>query len=367
MPALTGVRIVEFAGLGPSAFAATTLADMGAKVLRLDRATPADLGAPKGAVQFSLLRRSRYDVAMNLKAPANVVRIKELLQSADALIEGFRPGVMERLGLGPEDCLAINPSLVYARVTGWGQDGPLAARAGHDINYLARTGVLDALGRCGQPPTVPLTLIGDMGGAGTFAVAGILAALLEATRSKKGQVLDISAVDAISNLALSIFGRRASGEWKSLRGSNYLDSGAPFYDAYQCADGKYVAVGAIERRFFDSLLDLLQLTFPREQDHFDRKHWPNLRSALTSRFLQKSRDEWAALFALSDCCAEPVLSFDEAVDDQHLKARKTFTKVGGVHQPVAAVRFGRTPNTTPCTPKAADEAASASQIANWLA
>ncbi len=367
MPALDGIRIVEFAGVGPSALAATLLADMGAKVLRIDRPAPAQLGAPKGAVQFNFLRRNRYEAALDLKAPADLARVRELLVSADALVEGFRPGVMEKMGLGPQECLDLNPALVYARVTGWGQDGPLAGRVGHDINFLARSGALDAIGRHGQPPTVPVTLVGDMGGGGMFAVAGILAGLVEAGRSRRGQVVDVSVVDAVSNLALSIHGRRASGDWRAERGTNYLDSGAPFYDTYRCADGRYVAVGAVERRFFDNLLRLLQIDFSAEQDHFDRQHWPRLRQALTTRFLQQPRGTWAALFATCDCCAEPVLSFDEAVDDPQLVARGTFSDVAGICHPSPAIRFSRTPCVPPQTPRVADDEATASQITNWLA
>ena len=367
MPALDGIRIVEFAGVGPSAFAATLLADMGAKVLRIDRPAPAQLGAPKGAVQFNFLRRNRYEAALDLKALADLARVRELIASADALIEGFRPGAMEKMGLGPQACFDLNPALVYARVTGWGQDGPLAGRVGHDINFLARTGALHAIGRNGQPPAVPVTLVGDMGGGGMFAVAGILAALLEAGRSKRGQVVDVSIVDAVSNLAMSIHGRRASGHWRAERGTNYLDSGAPFYDTYRCADGGYVALGAVERRFFDNLLELLQIEFAAAHDHFDRKHWPRLREALAARFLQQPRDTWAALFATCDCCAEPVLSFDEAVSDPQLIARRTFSNVEGICHPAPAIRFSRTPSPLPRTPQVTDRENTVSQITNWLA
>ncbi|MBK6746991.1 CaiB/BaiF CoA-transferase family protein [Ottowia sp.] len=367
MPALDGIRVVEFAGVGPGALAATLLADMGAKVLRIDRPTQHQLGAPKGAVQFNFLRRNRYEAALDLKAPTDMARVKELLASADALIEGFRPGVMEKIGLGPQECFSLNPALVYARVTGWGQDGPLSGRVGHDINFLARTGALDAIGQRGQPPAVPVTLVGDMGGGGMFTVAGILAALLEAGRSKRGQVVDVSVVDAVSNLAMSIHGRRASGDWQAERGTNYLDSGAPFYDVYRCADGRYVAVGAVERRFVDNLLGLLDIDFTAENDHFDRRHWPRLREEMASRFLQQSRDTWATLFATCECCAEPVLSFDEAVNDPQLVARRTFSDVAGVCQPSPAIRFSRTPCVPPRTPRAADGEATASQITNWLA
>ncbi|WP_198087547.1 CaiB/BaiF CoA-transferase family protein [Variovorax sp. E3] len=367
MSVLNGIRIVEFAGIGPSAMAATVLADMGAKVLRIDRPGAAPRGVPKGAVRFNPLRRNRYDVALDLKSVKDMSRAKELTASADALIEGFRPGVMEKLGLDPDECLRHNPTLVYTRVTGWGQQGPLAERVGHDISYLARTGVLDAIGRHGHPPTVPVTLVGDMGGGGMFAVAGILAALLESRRSGQGQVVDVSIVDAVSSLSMSIHGRRASGDWRTDRGTNYLDSGAPFYDTYPCADGKYVAIGAIERRFFDNLMSLLDLTFRPADDHFDRRHWPSLRAAFASRFMEKPRDAWAALFATSDCCAEPVLSFDETRSDPQLVARKTFTDVDGVCQPSPAIRFSRTPCVSPQAPKVAEADMNESQISNWLA
>ena len=367
MTALDGIRVIEFAGVGPSAMAATVLADMGAKVLRIDRPEQVQLGAPKGAVHFNFLRRNRYDVVLDLKSPADIARAKELMTSADVLIEGFRPGVMEKLGLGPDECFGINPALVYARVTGWGQEGPLAKRAGHVINYLARTGVLDAIGRSGQPPTVPVTLVGDMGAGGMFTVAGILAALLEANRSNRGQVVDVSIVDAVSSLSMSIHGRHAWGNWRAERGTNYLDSGAPFYDTYACADGKYVAVGAIERRLFDNLMGLLDLEFSSADDHFDRRHWPRLRAAIASRFLERSRDAWATLFSTSDCCAEPVLTFDEAANDPQLMARKTFVDVAGVRQPSPAIRFSKTPCVLPRTPKAAETAMTESQITNWLA
>lgn len=369
MSALNDVRIIEFAGIGPGAMAATVLSDMGAKVLRIDRKVPAQLGAPKGAPRYNFLRRNRTDIALDLKSPADIGRVRELLASATVVIEGFRPGVMEKLGLGPDDCLALNPALVYARVTGWGQDGPLAQQPGHDINYIARTGVLDALGRRGQPPTVPVTLVGDMAGGGMFTVAGVLAAILEARRTGTGQVVDVSIVDAVANLALSIFGRSASGTWSPERGTNHLDSGAPFYDVYECADGRYVAVGAIERKFLDNLMRALGLAFSAELDHFDRAHWPALRSALEQAFRRQSRDAWCAQLESRDCCVSPVLDLHEAQRDEHLKARRTFTDVDGVLQPAPALRFSKTPCRAPQTPAVAtaDAAATERQITAWLA
>jgi alpha-methylacyl-CoA racemase len=339
---LAGVRVVEIAGIGPGPFCAMMLADMGAEVLRIDRLGAADLGLPVEP-RFSVLHRGRRSVALDLKQPAAIDAVKRLVARADALIEGFRPGVMERLGLGPDECLAANPRLVYGRMTGWGQEGPMAAAAGHDINYIALSGVLHSIGRRGSAPVPPLNLVGDFGGGGMYLAFGVVCALLEAGRSGRGQVVDAAMVDGAASLAAAVFGLRAKGMWNDERGDNILDSGAPWYDVYETQDGKYVAIGSIEGRFYGDLLRLTGLTGEALPPQWDKARWGELRARFTEVFKQKTRDEWGRIMEGSDVCFAPVLSMAEAPAHPHNRARGTFVEVDGVPQPGPAPRFSRTP------------------------
>jgi alpha-methylacyl-CoA racemase len=339
---LAGVRVVEIAGIGPGPFCAMMLADMGAEVLRIDRLGPADLGLPVEP-RFSVLSRGRRSVALDLKQPAAIAAVKRLVVKADALIEGFRPGVMERLGLGPDECLTANPRLVYGRMTGWGQEGPMAPAAGHDINYIALAGVLHSIGRRGSAPVPPLNLVGDFGGGGMYLAFGVVCALLEAGRSGRGQVVDAAMVDGAASLAAAVFGLRAKGMWNDERGDNILDSGAPWYDVYETQDGKYVAIGSIEGRFYGELLRLTGLTGEALPPQWEKARWGELRARLTEVFKQKTRDEWCRIMEGSDVCFAPVLSLVEAPAHPHNRARGTFVEVDGVPQPGPAPRFSRTP------------------------
>ncbi len=336
---LAGVRVMEFAGLGPAPFAGMLLADLGADILRMDRH-----GGPETfAVKNSPLDRGRRSIVLDLKDAASVATCFAIAEKADVLIEGFRPGVMERLGLGPDLVCARNPRLIYGRMTGWGQDGPLAKTAGHDISYLALTGALHAMGPAGKPPVPPLQLIGDMGGGGAFLVIGILAALLERERSGKGQVIDAAIVDGTAAQLALILGLRNGGLWSHPRGDNFLDGGAPFYRCYTCADEKFVAVGAIEPKFFAALIGGLELdveTFAARQ--YDRSDWPRQHAAFASAFMAKSRDAWAAVFDGTDACVAPVLDFDEAARHPHNIARQTLVTSAGSLAPAPAPRFSRT-------------------------
>ena len=339
---LAGIKVVEIAGIGPGPFCAMMLADMGAEVLRVDRTAEADIGFA-GDPRKSLLNRGRRSVAVDLKNPAGIGAVKRLVAGADALIEGFRPGVMERLGLGPDECLAANPRLVYGRMTGWGQDGPIAHAAGHDINYIALSGVLHAIGRHGGPPVPPLNLVGDFGGGGMYLAFGVVCALLEAGRSGRGQVVDASMVDGSASLSTAIFGLRAMGIWSEERGDNLLDSGAPWYDVYETKDDKYVAIGSLERRFYGELMRLTGLAADNPPKQWDRTQWPELRARLATVFKAKTRDEWCAIMEGSDVCFAPVLSYAEAPQHPHNRARATFVEVDGIEQPAPAPRFSRTP------------------------
>ncbi|MGE8612137.1 MAG: CaiB/BaiF CoA transferase family protein [Achromobacter veterisilvae] len=364
MGPLAGVRIIELAGIGPGPMAAMLLADMGATVLRIERKEPADLGV-KRELKYNLLLRNRRAIALDLKDPRAVALVRRLLRKADALIEGFRPGVTERLGLGPDVCLAENPRLVYGRITGWGQDGPLAHVAGHDINYIAVTGVLDAIGRAGQPPTPPLALVGDFGGGGPFLALGVLAAIIEARQSGQGQVVDAAVMDGVSSMATAFFGLAASGAWQPQRGTNILDSGAPFYDVYQCGDGKWLSVGPIERRFHVSLLRELGLddeAIGDLGDHLDRSTWPRLRAVLSEAFVRRSRDEWCAQLAQLDVCVAPVQTLRDAAGHPQVQARGTLLEIDGITQPAPAPRFSRTPNARPTAPQPPDQGA----LEDWL-
>lgn len=335
---LSGVRIVEFAGIGPGPFCAMLLSDMGADVVRIDRA-----GTGRGGQRFDVTSRGRRSAAVDLKDPAEVERVLQLIGKADALIEGFRPGVMERLGLGPEPALARNPKLVYGRMTGWGQTGPLAQAAGHDINYIAISGALAAMGRADSPPAPPLNLVGDFGGGALYLAMGICAALFEAQRSGKGQVIDCAMSDGAASLMAMFYGMRAAGIWGDQRDGNLLDGGAHFYDSYACADGKFIAIGSIEPQFYALLLQKAGLTDdPAFAAQMDRTAWPDLSAKLTALFKTKPRAEWCALMEGTDVCFGPVLDMGEAPAHPHNQARQTFTEVAGVVQPNVAPRFSRT-------------------------
>jgi alpha-methylacyl-CoA racemase len=333
---LAGVRILEFEAIGPAPFAGMMLADMGADVLLVDRPAASDLGLPR-ARSYDVMMRGKRSVTLDLKRSPQAAL--ELIGRADALIEGFRPGVMERLGLGPDEALKRNPKLVYGRMTGWGQHGPMAPRAGHDINYIALAGVLNAFGRKGDKPVPPLNLVGDFGGGGMLLAFGVACALLEARTSGRGQVIDAAMVDGASTLAAMFSGFLASKSWSEERGVNALDSGAPWYDVYETKDGKFVSVGAIEAKFYDELNQRLGLeALPQH----DRAQWPEMRARFEQAFRSRTRDQWCEAFAGSDACFAPVLSFSEARGHAHAAARSAFTEVNGVPQPAPAPRFSRT-------------------------
>jgi len=338
---LAGVKILELAGIGPSPYGCMLLADAGADILRLERATPA--GAAAEGPYWDLLNRSRRSVGVNLKHPDGVALVLDLVEGADALIEGFRPGVAERLGVGPEPCLERNPRLVYGRMTGWGQDGPMADTAGHDIDYIALAGALWPIGRADEPPVPPLNLVGDFGGGGMLLAFGVVAALLEASRSGRGQVVDAAMVDGASSLLTFIFAMHSLGRWKEERASNFLDSGAHFYDVYETSDGRYMAVGAIEPQFYAELLERLGLAAENLPPQMDESSWPEMTRHFAEIFASRTRDEWAAVFEGSDACTVPVLSPFEAHLHPHNQSRQTFVEVGGVVQPAPVPRFSRTP------------------------
>jgi alpha-methylacyl-CoA racemase len=344
MGVLSGYKVIEFAGIGPAPMCAMLLSDMGAEVLRIDRAEDANLGIPTDA-KYSVLNRGRQSVALDLKRGEGTEVALKLIERADALIEGFRPGVMERLGLGPEQCLAQNPRLVYGRMTGWGQDGPLAHAAGHDINYIALTGALHSIGRKGEAPVPPLNLIGDFGGGGVYLALGVVAALLEAQKSGKGQVIDVAMIDGASSLMAAIYGLRAAGRWTDQRGDNILDTGAHYYDVYETRDGKYVSVGSIEPKFYAELLRLTGLEHEELPRQNDRAAWPTLKERVAAIFRIKTRDEWCRLMEGSEVCFAPVLSMQEAPNHPHNRERGTFVEFEGVVQPAPAPRFSRTPST----------------------
>ena len=340
---LHGVRIIEVAGIGPGPFAAMLLSDMGAEVLRVDRAQAVRGGDPERP-PLDVLNRGRRSIGIDLKNADGVETLLKLVESADALIEGFRPGVAERLGIGPDDCFARNPQLVYGRMTGWGQDGPMAQAAGHDINYIALAGALEAVGRAGQPPTPPLNLVGDFGGGGMFLAFGVACALLEAQRSGQGQVVDAAMVDGAAILMSMFHGFTAMGIWNPERGTNLLDTGAHFYDVYETSDGKYVSIGSIEPQFYAELLQKTGLEGdPEFAGQHNRTNWPALKTRLAQIFKTKTRDEWNAIMEGSDVCYAPVLSIAEAPEHPHNKARGTFVEINGVTQAAPAPRFSRTP------------------------
>jgi alpha-methylacyl-CoA racemase len=343
---LNGIRVVELTGLGPAPYACMLLADLGAEVLRVDRPVPGS-----GAHRFDVPARGRRSVAVDLKNPDGAQVVLRLADSADVLVEGLRPGVTERLGVGPDACLARNPRLVYARMTGWGQDGPLAPRVGHDINYASIAGAIGAVGEPGRKPVPPLNLVADFGGGSMFLLAGVLAALVERSTSGRGQVVDAAMVDGVTSLLAMTYGFRAAGAWADERGSNLLDGGAPFYDTYLCADGEHVAVGAIEPQFWALLVQTLGLQDLPDQN--DRAGWPELRRRLAETFARRTRDEWAAVFEGLDACVSPVLRLGEVPAHPHMAARQALVEVEGVLQPAPAPRFSRTPGAVGAAPRAA--------------
>ena len=338
MGPLEGIRIVEVAGIGPGPFCAMMLSDMGAEVLRVDRADR----VRGGGVSFDLLNRGRRSIGVDLKNPEGVAVVLDLVGRADGLVEGFRPGVMEKLGLGPDACLARNPRLVYGRMTGWGQEGPMAKAAGHDINYIALAGALEPIGRAGEPPLPPLNLIGDFGGGGLMLAFGMACALVERQRSGKGQVVDAAMVDGAAILMTMFHGFRQGGFWKDERGTNMLDTGAWFYDVYECKDGKYVSIGSIEPHFCAQLLALTGLDQENLPPQMDQGQWPAMKERMKAVFLQKTREEWCAIMEGTDVCFAPVLSMAEAPAHPHMRARETFVERDGFVQPAPAPRFSRT-------------------------
>jgi alpha-methylacyl-CoA racemase len=352
MGPLAGVRIIEMAGIGPGPFCGMMLSDMGADVIRVDRKSAVDLGVEMPR-QFNVLNRGRRSIALDLKTPEGIAAVKRIAANCDALIEGFRPGVMERLGLGPKELLRCNSRLVYGRVTGWGQTGPVASAAGHDINYISLTGMLHAIGRSG-PPSPPLNLVGDFGGGAMYLAFGVVCALLEARSSGKGQVIDAAMVDGAASLGAAIFGLRQAGLWNENRADNILDSGAPWYDVYETADGKYISIGAIEERFFNLLLETLDLRAPELRNR-DRSNWPRLRTVLTDAFRTRTRADWCSLMEGSDICFAPVLTMDEAPGHSHMRDRGVFCEIDGVLQPGPAPRFSRTKPEVRSAPAVAGE------------
>jgi alpha-methylacyl-CoA racemase len=358
---LSGLRVIELGGIGPGPYGAMMLADAGADVLRIARPhAPSGLGTPGS----DLLGRGRPSIGVDLKHPGAAEFVLELAEQADVLVEGFRPGVAENLGLGPEPCLARNERLVYGRMTGWGQVGPMAAVAGHDINYIGIAGALWPIGRSGGAPVPPLNLVADFGGGGMFLAFGVLAALFEVGRSGKGQVVDAAMVDGAASLLTMLYSLRQLGVWEDRRGVNALDSGAPFYDVYETADGGYMACGAIEPQFYAELVKGLGLGDAGLPHQMDRTHWPATKARFAEIFAGKTRDEWTEIFAELDACCTPVLSPAEAPAHPHLASRDTYLEVNGITQPAAAPRFGRTPGEVRpgvyCVGAAAD-----SVLAEW--
>ena len=341
---LAGVRVVEMVGLGPCPFTAMMLADMGAEVIRIDRkAAPGAANPfPMLGTKFDVMARGRRSLALDLKSPEGTALLLELVDKADVIIEGFRPGVMERLGAGPDVCHARNPKLVYGRVTGWGQHGPLAQAAGHDLNYIALTGMLQAMGREGEPPAPPLNLVGDFGGGAMMLAFGVVCALLEARKSGQGQVVDAAMTDGAALLGAMMYGFRAHGSWGLEREANLLDGGAPFYDTYACADGRFISIGSIEPQFYALLLRLAGVTDPAFNDQMARAEWPSLKQKFAAVFKTRTRDAWCTLMEGTDVCFAPVLDMDEAPQHPHNRARATFADVDGVTQPAPAPRFSRT-------------------------
>lgn len=349
MGPLKGVRIVEMTGIGPAPFCGMLLADLGADIIRVDRLTASDLGFDM-ELKYDLLNRSKRAVAIDIKSPQGVATVKRLVRDADILIEGFRPGVMERLGLGPAECLAVNPRLVFGRMTGWGQTGRMKMLAGHDINYIALTGALHAIGPKDGPPIPPLNLVGDFGGGALYLAMGVLAALHEARVSGQGQVVDAAMTDGSASLLTMVTGLLQCDMWVNQRSSNAVDGGAPYYGTYRAKDGKYVAVGAIEARFYAELIQRLGLASADLPDRDDRSRWGELRGRIADAFATKTRDEWAEVFAEGDACVSPVLDLVECISHPMAVEREMYTNHNGLHEPAPAPRFSRTPGAIKSPP-----------------
>lgn len=359
---LSGVRLIEMAGIGPAPMCGMVLSDLGADILRIDRPTPSDVGI-KRPVETNFILRGRRTIPVDLKTEAGRALVLRLLREADGVFEGFRPGVMERLGLGPEAALAANPALVYGRVTGWGQSGPMAQTAGHDLTYLALTGALGAMGRQGELPPVPLNLVGDFAGGALFLAVGMLSALIAARESGRGQVVDAAIVDGVASMLSSINGLRQAGIFTPEPGTNILDGGAYFYDVYRCADGGAIAVGPIEKKFFAQFVERLGIDPATLPPQDDAARWPEGRAVLADIFAGRDRDAWAALFAGTDACVVPVLSIEESFRDPHLAARGTYQQIDGRPQAAPAPRFSDTPPATPAPPSIAS---TEDALADWL-
>jgi alpha-methylacyl-CoA racemase len=361
---LAGIRVLEMEAIGPVPWAGMMLADMGADVLRVDRPIAADLGLKRDE-RYEFSARGKRSVALDVKTPEGVSKALDLVAHADVLLEGLRPGVMERLGLGPDECLARNPALVYGRMTGWGQTGPLAQTVGHDINYIATTGVLHAMGPPGRPPQVPLNLVGDFGGGGMLLVVGVLAALFERRGSGLGQVVDAAMVDGSLALMAPVLGRWHAGEWTDHRQQNLLDGAAHFYTTYETADGKYVAVGAIESRFYAALLAGLNLAAEALPAQHDKAAWPGMRDRVAAIFRTQTRDHWCGVFAGTEACVSPVLSLRELAAEPQLSHRRSFVEVDGALHPAPAPRFSRTPGSISGPPVRRGEGSTDKALADW--
>ena len=360
MGALDGLRVIEMAGIGPAPFCCMLLADMGADVLRIDRLTAADLGVPLPS-KFDLLNRSKRSAALDLKSEQGLATVRELIAKADVVVEGFRPGVMEKLGLGPDVCLGLNPRLVFGRMTGWGQDGPLSQSAAHDLNYIALSGVLNSIGRKGQAPAVPLNVIGDFGGGSLYLAMGILAGVIQARVSGKGQVVDAAIIDGVASLLTMQYGLKQMGLWSDDRGAGLLNGGAPFYDVYETKDGLHVSIAAVEKRFYEELLERIGLNaddLPNEEGRYaaelpeqnDQASWEHMRERFAEIFKTRTRAEWCEILEGTDACFAPVLDMDECVTHPHNAARNMYVEVKGVLNPQPAPRFSRTPSEIKCPP-----------------
>lgn len=360
---LTGLRVVELAGLGPAPHAAMVLADLGADVVRLER--PAGRGLRLGDAAVDVVLRGRRSVALDLKTPEGVSAVLDLAARADVLIEGLRPGVMERLGIGPDEALSRNPRLVYGRVTGWGRSGPRAQQVGHDLNYVGLTGALHAIGRAGEPPPPPLNLVGDYGGGSMLLVVGILAALVERSASGRGQIVDAAMVDGVAVLSQLTLALRGMGAWSDERQANVLDGAAPFYDTYACADGGFVAVAALEPHFFAALLAGLGMPPEQFPEQYDRASWPAMRAWFAEAFRSRTRDEWSAHFGHGEACVTPVLTFAEAARDPHLAERGTYVEAAGVTQAAPAPRFSRSALDPPTAPPVPGSSSVGEVLAEW--
>jgi crotonobetainyl-CoA:carnitine CoA-transferase CaiB-like acyl-CoA transferase len=362
---LAGIKIIELAGIGPGPMCAMLLADMGATVLRIDRPGGSDLGLAR-PLRYDLLLRGRRSVAVDLKSADGKALALRLIEQADGLIEGFRPGVTERLGLGPDDCLARNPRLVYGRVTGWGQDGPLAQAAGHDINYISLAGALHAFGHRGQPPTPPLNLLGDFAGGSLYLAFGLVCGILEAQRSGLGQIVDAAMVDGAASLMTAAVGAVAAGLSTHERGTNHLDTGAHFYNVYECADGGWISIAPIEGKFYAELLRRLDIDPATMPPQMDRARWPEAQTQFVELFKTRTREEWCALLEGTDACFAPVLTTDEAPDHPHNAARATYVEIDGIVQPAPAPRFSRTVPDLPIPPQPSGPETAEAALTPWL-